>query len=152
MKIEELGPEAAERVFSGVLELLRELEDGTVDLTALRSADVAEEWRRRPDAMRAIVASDDDGAMLGVATLTEGFALYAGGRYGVLTELYVVPGARSRRVGSALVDAIRTYGAKRGWNRIEVTTPGEPRWERTREFYERNGFTFAGPKFKTSLR
>ena len=38
------------------------------------------------------------------------------------------------------------------WVRVDVTAPESPRWERTRRFYEREGFTFTGPKLKYLVR
>jgi GNAT superfamily N-acetyltransferase len=39
-------------------------------------------------------------------------------RAGQLEDLFVVQGARGRKVGKALVDALVTEGEKRGWQRI----------------------------------
>jgi GNAT superfamily N-acetyltransferase len=59
-----------------------------------------------------------------------------------------VPSHRSVGVGRLLLDAVKAYGRERGWSRIDVTAPESPRWDRTRRFYEREGFTFTGPKLK----
>jgi GNAT superfamily N-acetyltransferase len=85
---------------------------------------------------------------VGVATVSEAFALYAQGWHGIINELYVVPQARSSGVGEAMISTIRHFARRSGWRRIEVTAPESPRWERTRRFYEREGFSFTGPKLK----
>jgi len=88
----------------------------------------------------------------GVLTLTEVCTLYAGGAFGVIPELYVVPGFRSQGVGAGLLAAAREYGKLHGWTRLEVTTPPLPEFERTLRFYAANGFEVTGgKKLKTML-
>jgi GNAT superfamily N-acetyltransferase len=103
------------------------------------------------DRFQVFAAKDEAGTVLGVLTLTETFALYANGRYRVIDEMYVAPEVRSEGVGARLVDAVKEYGRRRGWTRIDVTAPEDPRWERSRRFYEGQGFTFTGPKLKFVL-
>jgi GNAT superfamily N-acetyltransferase len=93
-----------------------------------------------------LLAADDD-EIVGVVTLAETLSLYAGGRIGVLNELYVVPEYRSAGVGKILLDAAKELGEQRGWARLEVTTPGDE-YERTLRFYEREGFMAIGPRYK----
>lgn len=81
---------------------------------------------------------------VGVVTLTEARALYAGGSFGLIPEFYVAPEFRSHGVGAALLDAVREHGRARGWTRLEVTTPPLPEFERTLRFYEANGFEVTG--------
>ena len=97
-----------------------------------------------------LLALDDDGDAVGVLTLVESLALYAGGRIGVINELYVVPPYRSEGVGKILLDAAKNLAEERGWQRLEVTTPGE-RYEKTLRFYEREGFMQIGPRYKFPL-
>lgn len=92
----------------------------------------------------------DSGDAVGVVTVTESLALYAGGRIGVINELYVVPPFRSEGVGKILLDAVKTLADERGWARLEVTTPGED-YDKTLHFYEREGFFRIGPRFKYDL-
>ena len=99
----------------------------------------------------ALIARQDDREAAGVLTLTETFAIYAGGRYGVIDELYVAPAHRSTGVGRLLLDAAASIGRERGWRRIDVTAPPGERWRRTVAFYEKNGFVFTGPKLRRSL-
>ena len=93
-----------------------------------------------------LVAMDDD-EPVGVITLVETLSLYAGGRIGVLNELYVVPEYRSEGVGKILLDAAKELGEERGWVRLEVSTPGDE-YARTLRFYEREGFMLIGPRYK----
>ncbi len=84
--------------------------------------------------------------------MVETFAIYAGGRHGIINEMYVAPAHRSSGTGARLMAEAAVVGRERGWRRLEVTAPEAPRWSRTRAFYERQGFAFAGPKLKLMLR
>jgi len=76
--------------------------------------------------------------------VTEAHALYAGGPFGLIPELYVRPDHRSVGIGRALLADIRQVGRDRGWQRLEVTTPPLPAFERTFLFYEAQGFRISG--------
>lgn len=98
------------------------------------------------------VAHDSDARLVGVITLVESCALYAGGFIGTIPEFYVDPGWRSQGVGTALVEAARSYAQLRGWKRLEVATPPLPQFARTLAFYERQGFEITGGrKLKLAL-
>ena len=91
------------------------------------------------------------GEAVGILTVTETFAIYAGGRYGVIDEMYVDPGHRSAGVGRGLLEAAKELGRVRGWRRIDVTAPPGDAWGRTVRFYEGHGFVFTGPKMRCLL-
>ena len=92
-----------------------------------------------------LVARDEDGKAAGFLSMCEGYALYAGGAIGTITELYVRPEYRSMGLGSRLLDTAKLVAAtRRGWVRLEVTTPPLPQFDRTLAFYEREGFTVTG--------
>lgn len=91
------------------------------------------------------------GREIGVLTLTEHFAIYAGGTYGVIDELYVAPEHRASGVGGRLLAAAAAHGSARGWRRLDVTAPPGAAWERTVRFYESRGFVFTGPKLRLAL-
>lgn len=88
---------------------------------------------------------------VGVIMLAESAAIYAGGAFGVITELYVVPEQRSSGVASRLVAAALAFGRSRSWGRIEVGAPHQPAWERSFQFYLREGFTEVGPRLRFML-
>jgi GNAT superfamily N-acetyltransferase len=100
----------------------------------------------------AFVATDASGAAAGFLTLYQSYALYAEGSFGTIPELYVRPACRSQGTGQQLLAAARTFGASKGWTRLEVTTPPLPAFDRTLAFYQREGFAIAGGrKLKTLL-
>ncbi len=98
-----------------------------------------------------LLAVNENNNVLGYVTLTETQAIYAGGSYGVIDEMYIEPEFRNKEIGKSLINAIKDIGNQKGWKRIDVTAPTEKRWERTVKFYEREGFIFTGPKLKLEL-
>jgi GNAT superfamily N-acetyltransferase len=93
-----------------------------------------------------------DGAHpIGAMMVSEGISIYAGGAFGIITELYIVPSHRSSGVAQRLIDAGATLGRERGWRQLEVGAPHQPTWARSLKFYLRNGFTEIGPRLKLTL-
>lgn len=93
----------------------------------------------------------DEQKVVGILTLTECQSIYAGGKYGLLDEMFIKPEYRSTNIGSLLIDNVQIIGRERNWKRIDVTAPTEDRWKRTVDFYEKCGFVFTGPKLKLKL-
>ncbi len=99
----------------------------------------------------ALLACVDQGPPVGLLTLNECAAIYAGGYFAEIAELYVDPCHRSRGVAAALINAAIERARKRGWTRLEVGAPDLPRWQRTVDFYRREGFVEVGPRLKRVL-
>lgn len=98
------------------------------------------------------VARIGRGNLAGFIALYESYALYAEGAFGTIPELYVRPEHRTNKLGLRLVSEAKSFGASRGWTRLEVTTPPLPQFERTLAFYQREGFSISGGrKLKVSL-
>ena len=98
------------------------------------------------------VARNGSGNPAGFIALYESYALYAEGAFGTIPELYVRPEYRVNGLGLRLVSQAKSFGASRGWTRLEVTTPPLPQFDRTLAFYEREGFAISGGrKLKVSL-
>jgi GNAT superfamily N-acetyltransferase len=95
----------------------------------------------------AVIAFVGD-APIGVMTLNECAAIYAGGKLGEISELCVRPEMRSKGVAQRLLDYAQQEALARGWKRIEVGAPGQPDWHRTLNFYLRNGFDEVGPRLR----
>jgi GNAT superfamily N-acetyltransferase len=100
----------------------------------------------------AFIARQDGRNSVGFVALYESYALYAEGSFGTIPELYVRPAFRSNHVGLRLVSQAKSFGTSRGWKRLEVTTPPIPQFDKTLEFYEREGFAITGGrKLKVAL-
>ncbi|MGB3148040.1 MAG: GNAT family N-acetyltransferase, partial [Paracoccaceae bacterium] len=63
------------------------------------------------------------GEPLGLVMLNECAAVYAGGVFGEITELYVTPARRSEGIAAKLLTRATEEGRARGWARIEVGAP-----------------------------
>jgi GNAT superfamily N-acetyltransferase len=99
-----------------------------------------------------VFVAEDAGEPAGFIALYESYALYAEGAFGTIPELYVRPEYRSKGVGKKLTDKAKEFAATKGWTRLEVTTPPLPRFEKTLEFYEKEGFSITGGrKLKVNL-
>ena len=98
-----------------------------------------------------LVAQTGDGEPVGLLMLNECAAIYAGGKFGEISEFYVAPGHRSAGVGALLVDAAADFGRERGWSGLEVGAPDTPRWQRTVDFYLGCGFKEVGPRLGLQL-
>ena len=148
--VRQAGPGEFERVGQLVCELLTELypemgyqRDVCVDAARALRTDCEGVWF--------LLATTQDDRDVGVVTLNECAAIYAGGRFGEISELYVVPDFRSEGVGALLLEAAIGLGRERGWPDIEVGAPAVPRWQRTVDFYLKHGFEEVGPRLDLTL-
>ncbi|UPJ47999.1 GNAT family N-acetyltransferase [Bradyrhizobium sp. 200] len=98
----------------------------------------------------AVIACADN-EPVGVMVLNECTAIYAGGKFGEISELYVRPNIRSQGIAPHLIAVALAEGRARGWKRLEVGAPGQPRWKRTLDFYLRNGFEEVGPRLRRMI-
>ncbi|WP_207553682.1 GNAT family N-acetyltransferase, partial [Teichococcus deserti] len=103
------------------------------------------------DCVFGVLAVDDDGQDIGVIMLTESASIYAGGAFGVITELYVAPAHRSSGLAQRLLMEAESIGRARAWPLLEVGAPRQPQWARSLSFYLRHGFTEIGPRLKRPL-
>lgn len=87
-----------------------------------------------------------------VATIAETYALYAGGKIGVIQEFYVLPELRSLGLGAMLIEQVKKYGTTRDWSCIELCTPPLPEFEGALNFYQHNGLIpVGGRKMRQNL-
>lgn len=98
-----------------------------------------------------LVAESPTGEIVGVMMLNQCEAIYALGRFGEISELYVDDDHRSCGVGAALIRAGIELARARGWSMLEVGAPDVPRWQKTVDFYMRNGFLTVGPRLYLPL-
>lgn len=97
------------------------------------------------------VLAFEGGTPVGLVMLNDCAAIYCGGRFGEITELYVDPVRRSKGIAAGLLAKAVAFGQNRGWQRIEVGAPGQPEWARTLQFYLREGFSETGPRLRRLL-
>jgi len=131
-----------------VTRLLVELSDKDDEFAGLDREKILTEWQSVQDRFKAFIARLDNGEVVGILTLAESFAIYAGGSYGVINELYVSPQYRNEQVGKMLLDRAKAYARLLDWKRIDVTAPLGDKWRRTINFYLREGFVHTGPKLR----
>lgn len=99
----------------------------------------------------AFLAETASGEPVGVLTLNQCAAIYAGGQFGEIAELYVKPEHRSSHVGERLLETARTFARSRRWTSLEVGAPDVPKWSRSVAFYKANGFKEIGPRLGYDL-
>lgn len=95
-----------------------------------------------------LLACDDVSQVVGLITLGEAIAAYAGGRFAVVHELYVENTFRSSGIGKQLLDRAKQICMEYGWGRLEVNAPNYPEWSRTKDFYLREDFEEMGPHLR----
>lgn len=96
------------------------------------------------DGHYAAIIGRHEGNAIAVVTMSETYALYAGGKIGVIQEFYVSPEYRASGVGAMLIEQVRGYGRNHHWSCIELCTPPIPEFERTLNFYQKNGLNAVG--------
>ena len=151
MKIRKADRNDAEAIGTMLSELLSELYP---DLASDYRTDRVVETARAmlvDDAYHAFLADMPDGEIGGVVGLSECKAIYAHGAFGEIAELYVKPAYRSAKVGAKLLEAAIELAHARSWSMLEVGAPDVPRWQRTVDFYLRNGFKEVGPRLYLDL-
>lgn len=101
--------------------------------------------------IQAFLAMDSADKPIGVITLHECAAIYAGGIFGEISEFYVVPEHRVSGIGKGLMNAAVTYGGQQGWKRIEVGIPEPKLFQHTHTFYVNRGFIKTGLRLRLLL-
>lgn len=89
--------------------------------------------------------------IVGVINLNECSAIYAGGKFGEITELYVKPDFRSQYIGGKLIAHALEFSKGKAWGVLEVGAPDVPRCQRTVNFYLQNGFSEVGPRLEKDV-
>jgi len=92
--------------------------------------------------------AESQNEIVGLITLHHCAAIYAGGEFGEISELYVSSDYRSQRIGQKLLDAARGYAQEQRWKRLELGAPAGSRWDNTFSFYQNYGFVAIGPRLR----
>lgn len=133
-----------------VQQLLIELEPAAEEqIRGMNLAEVAESLLSEGRVIAFLARTE--GQLAGLLTLHECAAIYAGGIFGEISELYVVPEYRSGNIGHRLLDAAAERGRFLGWKRLEVGTPPAESSPGTIRFYQREGFLSVGSRLRLAL-
>lgn len=89
-----------------------------------------------------------EGVAIGVITLHECAAIYTGGLFGEISELYVQPQHRSENIGALLLNAAIEKAQSLHWKRLEVGSPPPAEHTRVLRFYEQQGFLCTGARLR----
>lgn len=84
--------------------------------------------------------------IIGFITFIEAFSLYAKGEYIIITELYVSQKYRNKNIGKELLAEVINLAKKNNKKTIELTTPPLPQFQKSLDFYLKNGFKITGGK------
>lgn len=103
------------------------------------------------DMIFAFIAYQDQTNPIGVVTMHRCAALYAGGVFGEIAELYVEREHRNGTIGKGLLNASAMFGREQKWTRLEVGAPDAKRWQKTIQFYLGCGFDEIGPRLRLNL-
>jgi len=124
------------------------------DWTVERSKDSFVETSRsllcKGESFWALVA-EFDGEIIATLNINECAAIYAGGAFGEITEFYIKPEFRSKGIGARLIESAKLFGADKKWAILEVGAPSPDGWQRTINFYLKNGFTAIGPRLEVDI-
>ncbi len=90
-------------------------------------------------------------APVGMMTIAETTALYAGGRYAEVQEFFVENPQRGHGVGNLLIRAAEDLARERGWERLQLHVSRDGDGGRSYEFYRRNGFEEIGTAMRYRL-
>ncbi len=149
LKIKKAKTEDASILTLMVVSLLSEL-SGEV-LEQEKYNDLCVKLLNRSDFFTGFLAFNEFDHCIGILTVTETCSIYAGGCFGVIQELYVLPEYRSMNIGHELIKEVVSFAESRAWRRIEVGAPDRDKWVRTIKFYEKEGFEEIGPRLKLVL-
>ena len=62
------------------------------------------------------LSNSPKGYVNGIITLSEGLSIYAGGKFGIIREFYVLPEMRSTGIGKDLLERAKEFGKKKVGN------------------------------------
>jgi len=111
---------------------------GYADLSQARFAGTYRRVLADP-AMRVIMAEDDEGKIVGLASISNRLQLRLNGNLVTLDELVIARHARGKEIGRKLLNAVEEIARSLGARRLELET-NRARESYRREFYVKNGF------------
>lgn len=102
IKIRKAGKEDLQLTFSLIKNLLIELGDEAKDLEKVNKLQNSQIDINNLETHLVFLAEDEE-TTVGIITLSECFAVYTGGNYGIINEMYVLPEYRSKNIGAMLL-------------------------------------------------
>lgn len=149
MDIFQLTPEYAPQIAQLIVALTDEIMQRIGDTTHQSfSTDVEKATKLLKALMESenyiVFAAIEDNQLIGFASTCESYAIYANGKFGIIQEFYVLPNFRSQKVGEKILEAVTKYAETVEWQRIELSTPPLPAFEKTVGFYQKNNFARTG--------
>ena len=129
------------------LVLLGALADATGSSIAAAAGDVFDTLLDESRGM--VLVAEEDGPLLGLASVTFNPAMRYGGEYCQLEELVVDPEARGKNLGALLVEATLEQARQRGCAEygLYLVASTEKNWP----FYEKFGFERVGTELRQPL-
>ncbi len=129
--------------------------EGSLELLSLLIGEQERGWAGVYDALLdgargEILVAEEEGRLLGVATVSYNLAIRYCGEYCQLEELIVDPEARGKNVGGLLVRETLARAKARGC--AEYGLYLLERTEGNRPFYEKYGMKFVGSEMRQDLR
>lgn len=149
--VERAGENDADLITIMVLRLLHEIHGQDLPTTDEQIHDMSRVLLEQGSSSHALLAYDPNRRPLGVMILSEAIALFMGGRFATITELFVDPQYRSQGVGEALLSAAKELADTQMWSRIEVSALAASVDSRALRFYHRNGFQECGQRLSLAL-
>lgn len=124
-------------------------------IETLTGQTMTERWRETYDALisekrGAVLVCEEEGAILGVATISFNLAIRYSGEYCQLEELIVDSAARGKNAGGLLVQAAINVARMRGCAEMGLYLVEHT--EGNRPFYEKYGFEFVGSEMRMTLQ
>ena len=96
-----------------------------------------------------ILVAEENGGLLGMASISYNLALRYGGEYCQLEELIVDPAARGKNIGALLVEATLSQARARGCAEYGLYLVAST--EGNQAFYEKFGFQKVGSEMRQAL-
>jgi GNAT superfamily N-acetyltransferase len=147
MKIIKAGKKHSKEIIRLITELVSELSGERFVIDEIEAIEFLKQSLDKGKYF-AFLALDDRQNAIGIITVGESGAVYAGGAFGIIHEFYIVPEMRSNGFGNQLIEKVKDTATVMGWKRLEVGAPPYPRWGRTKIFYLREGFVEIGPRLR----
>ena len=93
-----------------------------------------------------VAVGEDESGIVAVCTVSYLEAMRTRGRYAIIQEMFVEPGARSSGAGMVVLNFALQYATANGCNTVELGTPYHG--ERQIQFYRRAGFAEVGARLR----